>query len=159
MASSLLGGMAGSIFMIIPYLIARWHYKYEGMGQGDIYLAVLIGAATGFPLIFLALIIGIIIGGLTAILLVITRRRKKKDMVPFGPFEEMSKQNIAILERAIKMFSPFLLAEDEQASDRAATRARPVSPAAEAEQIEALRSKLNHMQKQLDDLTERRQSD
>lgn len=86
MASSLLGGAAGFIFMIIPYLIARWHYKSEGIGQGDIYLGVLIGAATGFPLVFPALIIGIFIGGITAIALVISRRKKKKDMVPFGPF-------------------------------------------------------------------------
>jgi leader peptidase (prepilin peptidase)/N-methyltransferase len=86
MASSLLGGAAGFVFMIVPYLIARWHYKSEGIGQGDIYLGVFIGAATGFPLVFLALIIGVIIGGVTAIALLALRRKKKKDMIPFGPF-------------------------------------------------------------------------
>lgn len=85
-ASAVLGGAAGFVFMIVPYLIARWHYKSEGIGQGDIYLGVLIGTATGFPLVFLALIIGVIIGGLTAIALVALRRKKKKDMIPFGPF-------------------------------------------------------------------------
>lgn len=86
MASSFLGGAAGFVFMIIPYFIARWHYKSEGIGQGDIYLGVLIGAATGFPLVFIALMIGIIIGGVTAIALLALRRKKKKDMIPFGPF-------------------------------------------------------------------------
>ena len=86
MASSLLGAAAGFVFMMIPYLIARWHYKSEGIGQGDIYLGVLIGAATGFPLVFVALITGIVIGGITAIALLVLRRRKKKDMIPFGPF-------------------------------------------------------------------------
>lgn len=84
--SSLLGGAAGFIFMIVPYLIARWHYKSEGIGQGDIYLGVFIGAATGFPIVFLALIIGVIIGGVTAISMLVLRRKKKRDMIPFGPF-------------------------------------------------------------------------
>lgn len=86
MATSLLGGAAGFVFMIVPYLIARWHYKSEGIGQGDIYLGILIGMATGFPLIFIALMIGVILGGVTAIILLAFRRKKKKDMIPFGPF-------------------------------------------------------------------------
>jgi leader peptidase (prepilin peptidase) / N-methyltransferase len=85
-ASAILGGIVGFVFMMVPYLIARAHYKTEGMGQGDIYLAVLIGLVTGFPLVFLALMIGVIIGGVTAIVLVVLRRKKKKDMIPFGPF-------------------------------------------------------------------------
>ena len=32
MASSLLGGAIGLVFMGVPYLIARWHYKSEGIG-------------------------------------------------------------------------------------------------------------------------------
>jgi leader peptidase (prepilin peptidase)/N-methyltransferase len=86
LASSLLGGAVGFIFMVVPYLIARWHYKSEGIGQGDIYLSVLIGTAAGFPLVLIALMIGVIIGGLTAIALVASRRKKRKDMVPFGSF-------------------------------------------------------------------------
>ena len=86
MASALLGGVVGLIFMTLPYLVARAHYKMEGIGQGDIYLAVLIGLATGFPLIIVALMIGIASGGLLAITLLLLRRKKKKDAIPFGPF-------------------------------------------------------------------------
>jgi leader peptidase (prepilin peptidase)/N-methyltransferase len=86
MASALLGGATGFVFMLVPYLVARTHYKAEGIGQGDIYLAVLIGLSTGFPLVLVALIIGVIIGGVTAIILLAFRRRKRKDMIPFGPF-------------------------------------------------------------------------
>ena len=85
-ASAVLGGAAGFVFMIVPYLIAKAHYKAEGIGQGDIYLGVLIGTATGFPLVLIALMIGVIIGGVTAIALLALRRKKKKDMIPFGPF-------------------------------------------------------------------------
>jgi len=85
-ASALLGGAVGFVFMIVPYLIARAHYKSEGMGQGDIYLAVLIGLATGFPLALVALIMGVVLGGISAIALVALRRKKGKDMIAFGPF-------------------------------------------------------------------------
>jgi leader peptidase (prepilin peptidase) / N-methyltransferase len=86
MVSALLGGTVGFVFMMVPYLISRAHYKTEGIGQGDIYLAVLIGLVTGFPLVLIALIIGIFIGGITAISLVAFGRKKKRDMIPFGPF-------------------------------------------------------------------------
>lgn len=112
MVSSLLGGAAGFVFMMVPYLVARWYYKSEGIGQGDIYLGVLIGAATGFPLVFVALIIGIIAGGLTAIALLALRRKKKKDMMPFGPFLSAGAiiavlWGTQILEWYLGRYSPF----------------------------------------------------
>jgi leader peptidase (prepilin peptidase)/N-methyltransferase len=88
-ASALLGGITGFIFMVLPYLAAKAYYGakgLEGMGQGDIYLAVLIGLATGFPLVLVALIIGILIGGVAAISLWLLRKKKGKDAIPFGPF-------------------------------------------------------------------------
>ena len=89
LASALLGGLTGFIFMILPYLIAKAYYGakgIEGMGSGDIYLAVLIGLATGFPLVLVALIMGILIGGVVAISLWLLHKKKGKDAIPFGPF-------------------------------------------------------------------------
>lgn len=88
-ASAVLGGLTGLIFMLLPYLASKAYYGakgIEGMGEGDIYLAVLIGMATGFPLVLVALIIGIIIGGIAAISLWLLRKKKGKDAIPFGPF-------------------------------------------------------------------------
>ena len=67
--------------MLLPYLISR-----GGMGGGDVMLAGLIGMVNGFPLVFLALLLGIVGGGLVAIILVILRLRSRKDPIPFGPF-------------------------------------------------------------------------
>jgi len=86
MTSALLGGAVGLVFMILPYLVSRAHYGTEGMGQGDIYLAVLIGLATGFPLVIVALIMGIIVGGVVAVSLLLLKLKKRKDPIPFGPF-------------------------------------------------------------------------
>ena len=79
--SALCGGVAGFGAMLLPYLISR-----GGMGGGDVMLAGLIGMVNGFPLVFLALLLGIVGGGLVAIILVILRLRSRKDPIPFGPF-------------------------------------------------------------------------
>jgi leader peptidase (prepilin peptidase)/N-methyltransferase len=46
----------------------------------------LIGLATGFPMVFLAIIMAAILGGVVAVVLLATRRRGRREMIPFGPF-------------------------------------------------------------------------
>lgn len=70
---------------------------------------------------------------------------------PFTSLEEMSKQQIAMFERAIKMFSPFHTDEPEP-EERPASASSPQSDG----QIEELRSRMNEMQRQLDELVARR---
>ena len=40
----------------------------------------------GFPLVFVALLTGIILGGLVAGILLLLKRKKRKEAIPFGPF-------------------------------------------------------------------------
>jgi leader peptidase (prepilin peptidase)/N-methyltransferase len=86
--NALLGGAVGFGFMGSIYLIALWRYRSVGggMGLGDVTLAGLIGIVTGFPLVFVALLLGILSGGVVAISLLIVRLRRGKDPIPFGPF-------------------------------------------------------------------------
>ena len=79
--SALLGGAIGFGLILIPYLISR-----GGMGGGDVKLAGLIGLVTGFPLVFFALFLGILGGGLVAIALLISGVKSRKESIPFGPF-------------------------------------------------------------------------
>jgi leader peptidase (prepilin peptidase)/N-methyltransferase len=74
------GGIGFAIFLVIA-IASR-----GGMGWGDVKLAALIGLATGFPLVFLAIIMGAILGGIVAVALMITKKRKRREMIPFGPF-------------------------------------------------------------------------
>jgi leader peptidase (prepilin peptidase)/N-methyltransferase len=74
------GGIGFGIFLLIA-IVSR-----GGMGWGDVKLAALIGLATGFPLVFVAIIIGAILGGIVAVALVIAKRRKRRETIPFGPF-------------------------------------------------------------------------
>lgn len=79
--SALLGGTVGFLLMLLPYLISR-----GGMGAGDVKLAGFIGLVVGFPQVLAALLVGIIIGGIVAIFLLVSRLRKRKEAIPFGPF-------------------------------------------------------------------------
>ncbi len=80
-ASAALGGAIGFAIFLLIALISR-----GGMGWGDVKLAALIGLATGFPLVFLAVIMGAILGGIVAVALMIAKKRKRREAIPFGPF-------------------------------------------------------------------------
>ena len=74
------GGIGFGIFLLIA-LISR-----GGMGWGDVKLAGLIGLATGFPMVFASIIMAAILGGIVAVAMVIARKRKRRQTIPFGPF-------------------------------------------------------------------------
>ncbi|HJX69276.1 MAG TPA: prepilin peptidase [Dehalococcoidia bacterium] len=80
-AYAVLGGAVGFAIFLLIALISR-----GGMGWGDVKLAALIGLATGFPLVFLAVIMGAILGGIVAVALMIAGKRKRREAIPFGPF-------------------------------------------------------------------------
>jgi len=81
--SALLGGAAGFVLMLLPYLLTRG----RGMGYGDVKLAAFIGLMSGFPLVLVALLVGIIAGGLVAVFLLLSRMVKsRKAAIPYGPF-------------------------------------------------------------------------
>jgi prepilin signal peptidase PulO-like enzyme (type II secretory pathway) len=81
LVNSILGGLTGFILLLLVVIVSR-----GGMAFGDVKLAALIGMMAGFPIILVALFIGIIGGGLVAGILLLTRRRGRKDPMPFGPF-------------------------------------------------------------------------
>lgn len=80
-ASAALGGGIGFAIFLLIAIVSR-----GGMGWGDVKLAALIGLATGFPLVFVAIIMGAILGGIVAVALVIAKKRKRRETIPFGPF-------------------------------------------------------------------------
>jgi len=76
--------IGGAIAFVIFFLVAV--ASRGGMGWGDVKLAALIGLATGFPLVFFSMIIGAVLGAIVAVALVIVKKRKLKETIPFGPF-------------------------------------------------------------------------
>lgn len=78
---ALIGGGIGFGFLFIVALIFK-----GGMGWGDVKLAGLIGLVTGFPLVFVAMFLAVVGGGLLAGILLVTKVKKRTETIPFGPF-------------------------------------------------------------------------
>ncbi|MBM2825749.1 MAG: type prepilin leader peptidase family protein [Dehalococcoidales bacterium] len=80
-SSGAIGGGTGLGLFVLIVIASR-----GGMGWGDAKMAALIGLVTGFPLVFVALFLAIVSGGLTALLLLLLKIKKRKETVPFAPF-------------------------------------------------------------------------
>ncbi len=78
---AVIGGAIGFVLLLIVALVSR-----GGMGWGDIKMAMLIGLVVGYPLVFVALLMGIILGGLVGGFFLLTKIKGRKDAIPFGPF-------------------------------------------------------------------------
>jgi leader peptidase (prepilin peptidase)/N-methyltransferase len=78
----------GGLALFILYFLMAFAYP-AGMGMGDVKLAGIVGAMTGF-LSFSALLVGafsaFLIGGLVGASVLATGRGTRKSRIPFGPF-------------------------------------------------------------------------
>jgi leader peptidase (prepilin peptidase)/N-methyltransferase len=77
---TLIGGISLAGFFLVSSLLLK------NIGMGDIKLALLIGLMAGFPEGIIAIFSGIFIGGLVAIVLVLSKIKGRKDTMPYGPF-------------------------------------------------------------------------
>jgi leader peptidase (prepilin peptidase)/N-methyltransferase len=96
--SAAAGAASGFALLFLIALVAR-----GGMGWGDVKFAAFMGAATGFPLVFIALFCGIIVGGIVAIVLLVSGKKGRKQAIPFGPF-------LALGTMATLLWGPQMLA-------------------------------------------------
>jgi polyhydroxyalkanoate synthesis repressor PhaR len=74
-------------------------------------------------------------------------------LFPFGQFEEMGKQNMALFEQALKMLSPYGAATAPEKP--AETRMAAPAPAEPDPRLQRLESQLDMMRRQLDALTKK----
>jgi leader peptidase (prepilin peptidase)/N-methyltransferase len=78
---SLLGVVVGGGIFFVIILASR-----GGMGGGDMKLGAMLGAFLGWKLGLLALLLGVLSGGVVALGLLILGRKGRKEAIPFGPF-------------------------------------------------------------------------
>ncbi|MDP2919567.1 MAG: prepilin peptidase [Dehalococcoidia bacterium] len=80
-----LSSLGGAGIYAIPFLLIVLFYPH-GLGWGDVKMAVLIGLATGLPLVLVAMMIAFLSGGLVASFLLLLHLKRRKEAMPFGPF-------------------------------------------------------------------------
>lgn len=78
---ALSGGALGLAIFLALALAQR-----GALGMGDVKLAGLLGLLLGYPLVLTALTVGVLIGGLTAGLLILTHRVDRRAAIPYAPF-------------------------------------------------------------------------
>ena len=81
-----IGFFAGGLPLLLIALICAYVLKKEAIGGGDIKLMAMAGLITGWKLIAVAYLTGIIAGALISIILMATKIKKRGDEIPFGPF-------------------------------------------------------------------------
>ena len=75
----------GFFIISVPLLVTAIIVK-DSIGGGDIKLMAVTGAFLGWKFVILAFLIASVIGGIVSTILLIIRKIKKTDMIPYGPF-------------------------------------------------------------------------
>lgn len=84
--SAVLGAVLGFLLFLLIYWVAKVTFGPGAIGQGDIKLAMLMGAMLGVPDIVVALTLGIFLGGLVSGVLLATRLVKRNTYLPYGQY-------------------------------------------------------------------------
>jgi leader peptidase (prepilin peptidase)/N-methyltransferase len=79
--NGVISGAALFVFFLLFVLI-----RPGAMGMGDAKLVALIGLVSGFPLVVFSMLIGVVLGGIVAIILLATKIKGRKDVIPYGTF-------------------------------------------------------------------------
>jgi len=85
-ARSFGGAFFGFFILAILYWVGKLLFKREGVGLGDMKLAIVIGLFVGPFWCLMALLFAVLIGGIWGITQIITGNKKIGMQVPFGPF-------------------------------------------------------------------------
>lgn len=79
----LISGAAAALFFLIQYVVT----KKRGLGEGDIWLGLLLGLSfPTWPQLFLIMLISYSMGSIIGLLLISFRKKKMKSQVALGPF-------------------------------------------------------------------------
>ncbi|MEW6283717.1 MAG: prepilin peptidase, partial [Candidatus Eremiobacterota bacterium] len=84
--SSALGILIGLLFFWAIQVVGTLLARQEAMGGGDVKFAGLLGAFLGWKMALLAFLLSFFLGALVAIPLMLLRRGRGKEPIPFGTF-------------------------------------------------------------------------
>lgn len=82
--SSLVGGLAGAGGFFLLFLLGLLIFRVQALGFGDVLLALMIGAMTGFRLMPGTLMLGTLLSAGASVGLLLLGRKGRRDYIPFG---------------------------------------------------------------------------
>jgi leader peptidase (prepilin peptidase)/N-methyltransferase len=78
---AVIGVLLAAVLFVAVIVLSR-----GGMGGGDLKLGAMLGAFLGWKALLVALFVAVMLGGVSAVALLASRRLGRKDAIPFGPF-------------------------------------------------------------------------
>ncbi|MCP4487029.1 MAG: prepilin peptidase [Gammaproteobacteria bacterium] len=84
--SSVIGVMAGYMSLWSVFIIFKLVTGKEGMGYGDFKLLALLGAWTGWKMLFIIILTSSVVGALVGITMILLRINNRETQIPFGPY-------------------------------------------------------------------------
>jgi leader peptidase (prepilin peptidase)/N-methyltransferase len=83
---ALAGAATGFLFFLVIYWIGQRFFGPGAFGFGDVTLAMTMGAMLGLQRVFFALIIGVLLAGLFAIVALVSGKLKLRGHFAYGPY-------------------------------------------------------------------------
>jgi leader peptidase (prepilin peptidase)/N-methyltransferase len=83
--TTLLNGVISGAVLFAAFLLIVL-LRPNAMGMGDAKLVALIGLVSGYPLVILSMLIGVVMGGIVAVILLATKKKGRKDVIAYGTF-------------------------------------------------------------------------
>ncbi len=83
--SAVLGMIIGYVILYLIRTISSFILKKEAMGEGDLFIAALLGAYLGWQGVLLSLFLAFLVGGVVGVVLLILKKAKLGGYLPFGP--------------------------------------------------------------------------
>lgn len=84
--SSIIGAIAGYIFLWLVFHVFKLVTGKDGMGDGDFKLLAALGAWLGWSLLPTIVLLSSLVGAIVGILLIVFRNHQRDTRIPFGPY-------------------------------------------------------------------------
>ncbi|MBU0671435.1 MAG: prepilin peptidase [Candidatus Margulisbacteria bacterium] len=83
--SALAGVILGFLLFFLIGALGKFLFKKEAIGEGDLFLAAMLGACLGWQQLLLAVFLAYLLAGVVSLVLLAAGKLKMGDYVPFGP--------------------------------------------------------------------------
>ncbi|MFT5397489.1 MAG: leader peptidase (prepilin peptidase)/N-methyltransferase [Planctomycetota bacterium] len=83
---SVIGAMAGYLSLWSVFVLFKLFTGKEGMGHGDFKLLAMLGAWTGWKLLFVIILTSSVVGAIVGISMILLKKTERSTQIPFGPY-------------------------------------------------------------------------
>jgi len=84
--SSIIGAMGGYLSLWSIFILFKLVTGKEGMGHGDFKLLAMLGAWTGWKMLFVIILTSSLVGAIVGITMIVLKKTERGTQIPFGPY-------------------------------------------------------------------------